>query len=289
MNSRKHSFQPEVLLVVPAMTLLLVVLIAPVFYALYLSLHNANYLNITAFRGLGNFVKVLSNAGIRQSIGLTFMVSFAALFISMGLGTALALWVDCKGGRYAFAVQIIGLVPWVTSMVVGGLLWKWIFDPDRGILNYLLRLIGAAPINIYSTAASAFWAVVIVMAWRTVGYAMVMILAGLKGIPTEAIEAGCVDGANRFQIFWHIRVPLIKTPLLISSVVLFMSNFNNVIIPMVLTGGGPGNATSVVSLELYRMAFTYFKFGEAGALSLIVFLLNTLLTIVYIKVVKYNA
>lgn len=278
----------EPLLTAPAMLLILAVLVAPVFYALYLSLHRADYMNVTAFRGLGNFIKLLGDARVMRSIGTTMTISFASLAISMGLGVMLALWVDKRGGRFAYLIQIVGLIPWVTSMVVGGLLWKWIFDPDRGILNYLIRLAGLGPINIYQTASSAVWAVIVVMAWRTIGYAMVMVLAGLKGIPGELLEAGSVDGASRFQVFARIKLPLIRTPMLISSIVLFMSNFNNVTIPMVLTGGGPGSATSVTSLELYRTAFNYYKFGEASALSLIVFLLNTVLTIVYIKAVKYD-
>lgn len=263
----------------PAVVLILVVLIAPIFYAFYLSLYKADYLRITSFRGLSNYAKMLTDPKVIHSISTTFLVSAVALAISMGLGVILALWVDKKSGKFAYFIEIVGLVPWVTSMVVGGLLWKWIFDPDRGILNYLLRMISLPAVNIYQTAASAVWAVIGVMAWRTVGYAMVMVLAGLKGIPRDVLEAGNVDGANRLQIFLKIKVPLIKTPILISSIVLFMSNFNNVTIPLVLTGGGPGNATDVTSLELYRMAFSYYQFGEASALSLIVFALNTILTI----------
>lgn len=288
MEKKSKPFQWEPLLVVPAVLLIVVVLVAPVFNSLYISLYKADYMNITKFVGLGNYIKVLSNSRIIQSIATTFLISLIALVISMGLGVLLALWVDKKSGLFAYWIQIVGLVPWVTSMVVGGLLWKWIFDPDRGILNYLLKILFLPAINIYKTPTSAFWAVISVMAWRTIGYAMVMILAGLKGIPQDVIEAGNVDGANRYQIFWNIKLPLIKTPILISSIVLFMSNLNNVTIPMVLTGGGPGNATTVTSLELYRMAFTYYKFGDASALSLIVFLINTILTIIYIKVVRYD-
>lgn len=282
------KFNVGMLMALPAALLIFVILISPLFYTLYLSVHNADYLNITSFVGLKNYIKVLNNPQIIKSIGTTFIISFAGLAISMALGTFLALWVDKKNGGFAYALQIIGLVPWVTSMVVGGLLWKWILDPDLGLLNYTLRFLGFSTLNIYQTSTTAIWAVIIVMAWRTIGYAMVMILAGLKGISHELIEAGNVDGANKFQIFWKIKFPIIRTPIMISSIVLFMSNFNNVTIPMVLTGGGPGNATSVTSLELYRMAFSFYKFGDASALSFIIFAINAILTIIYIKAVKYD-
>lgn len=275
-------------LAIPAALLIFVFLISPLFYTIYLSVYNADYLNITSYVGLSNYSKILGNPQIVKSIVTTFCVSFAGLFISISLGTLLALWVDKKQGKFAYAIQIIGLVPWVTSMVVGGLLWKWILDPDLGICNYILRALGLPPINIYQTGITAVLAVIAVMAWRTIGYAMVMILAGLKGVPRDVIEAGNVDGASKFQIFWKIKFHIIKTPIMISSIVLFMSNFNNVTIPMVLTGGGPGNATTVTSLELYRMAFSFYKFGDASALSFILFAINTILTIIYIKTVKYN-
>ncbi len=288
MFSDRSKYNLGLLLALPATLLIFVILISPLFYTLYLSVYNADYLNISAFVGLENYVKILKNPQILGSIGTTFYISFAGLAISMGLGTLLALWVDKRSGKFSYALQIVGLVPWVTSMVVGGLLWKWILDPDLGLCNYIFRTLGLPAVNIYQTGFTALWALIIVMAWRTIGYAMVMILAGLKGIPDDIIEAGNVDGASRFQIFWRIKFQIIKTPLMISSIVLFMSNFNNVTIPMVLTGGGPGNSTAVTSLELYRMAFSFYKFGDASAFSFILFAINAILTIIYIKAVKYD-
>jgi ABC-type sugar transport system permease subunit len=273
-------------LVLPALLFIFVLLIGPLIYTVFLSLHEADYLVIGKFLGVHNFVTVLSDPAVLRSIGLTFVVSFAGLAIAMVLGVGLALWVERRGGGFAYAIQIVGLVPWVTSMVVGGLLWKWLLAPDLGLVNFVLRSLGGAPIDIYATSGTAIVALTAVMAWRTIGYAMVMTLAGLKGISSDVIEASRVDGANAWQILFRIKVPLIKTPLMISSIVLFMSNFNNVVIPMVLTGGGPGEATTVASLKLYRMAFSYYQFGEASALSLVLFVINTVLTVVYIKAMR---
>jgi ABC-type sugar transport system permease subunit len=288
MKKDNSKYNLGLYLVLPAALLIFIILISPLFYTVYLSVHNADYLNVTSFKGIENYIKIFSDVQLMKSIAMTFYISIVGLIISMGLGTILALWVDKKNGKFAYALQIVGLVPWVTSMVVGGLLWKWILDPDLGLCNYVLRTLNLPTINIYQTGKTALWAVIIVMAWRTIGYAMVMILAGLKGIPYDLIEAGSIDGASKFQIFTRIKFPLIKTPIMISSIVLFMSNFNNVTIPMVLTGGGPGNATTVTSLELYRMAFSFYKFGDASALSFIVFAINAILTLVYIKAVKYD-
>jgi len=117
---------------------------------------------------------------------------------------------------------------------------------------------------------------------------MVMILAGLKGIPHELIEAAEIDGANNWHILLNIRLPLIKTPILISSIVLMMSNFNNVVIPMALTGGGPANATNVVSLELYRQGFAYSAFDIASALAVVLLMINMIFIILYVRMLRYD-
>jgi ABC-type sugar transport system permease subunit len=104
----------------------------------------------------------------------------------------------------------------------------------------------------------------------------------------EFIEAAQVDGANSIQVFFKIKLHMIKTPALISSIVLTMSNFNNVTIPMILTSGGPGEATNVITLMLYRMGFGYYQFGLASALSFLVLLFNIILVVIYVKAVKYK-
>ena len=126
------------------------------------------------------------------------------------------------------------------------------------------------------------------VAWRTIGYSMIMILAGLKTVPVELLEASRVDGAGAIQQVFFIQLPMIKTPLLLSTIVVTLSNMNNVTVPMVLTGGGPAKATNVISLELYRMGFTYYNFGEASTLAFIVLCLNVLLIYSYIRMVKWH-
>ena len=117
---------------------------------------------------------------------------------------------------------------------------------------------------------------------------MVMILAGLKSLPADYIEAAKVDGANAWNILLRIKIPLIKTPLLISAIVLTMSNFNNNTVPMVLTTGGPSNATNVITLYLYKLSFTYYRFGTSSALSTLLFAINAVMIILYIRMVKYD-
>lgn len=206
----------------------------------------------------------------------------------MVLGLVFALWIDRRTGAVAYLIQLIGLLPWVISMMVGTVLWRWILNGDTGLFNYFLRCLGIAPVAIFENKTASLVTLIVVMAWRTIGYSMVMILAGLKGVDKGLLEAARVDGANTWQALMRIKLPLIKTPMLLSTIVLTMSNFNNNTVPLILTGGGPGTATNVISLELYRMGFTYYKFGLASALSVLVFLVNIVFVVLYVRMIKYD-
>jgi len=206
----------------------------------------------------------------------------------MFTGMLMALWIDSQKGMFSYFLQILGLIPWVTSMVVAGLLWRWIFDGDLGLLNWFFLRIGLNKLNILGNPFFASVALIFVVSWRTLGYSMIMLLAGLKGIPKQFEEAARVDGASSFNILWRIKIPMIKVPLLISIIILSLSNFNNVTVPMTLTGGGPAGATNVITLEMYRQGFLYYNFGIASTLSFIVFVLNVIMVVFYMKMVNWN-
>ena len=253
-----------------------------------LGLFRLNFLRIERFSGLANYIAVLSRAETVNSIGRGLYMSLVAVALTMVVGFWLAYWVNSRSGGFAYSIQIVGLIPWVLSMVVSSLLWKWVFTGDLGLLNYVGSLVGMRAIEPLRDRAGAMGSLIFVVAWRTVGYSMVMLLAGLKTVPKELIEAASVDGAGQLRRIWHVILPLIKTPLLVSGITVMLSNINNDTVPMGLTGGGPVNATNVVALELYRMGFVYNQYGSASALATIVILLNVILIFVYLRVVKWT-
>lgn len=275
------------MLVAPSILFLVVILIVPLIYTIYNSFFDLRFLQMGDFLGFKNYAAVFRNREIWHSLGLTIIVTFTGLAISIVVGMLMAVWIHSRQGLTAYFLQIIVLIPWVISMVVGALLWKWLFN-TMGPINYLLNAWGYGNVDILANPRLAPCALVFVMAWRTVGFAMVLILAGLKSVPKDLEEAAEVDGANRWNVFWRVRLPLLKTPVMIASVILLLSNFNNVDVPMVLTGGGPGNATNVITMELYRQGFVYYDFGIASALSFITLLINVVLIVLYMKVVKYD-
>lgn len=274
--------------ILPAMFILVMFLVIPLGLTIYYSFYRLDYLIKGNFVGLGHYKMLLTSPKILRSLGATVLVTIAATGISMILGLVLALWIDRKTGIFSYLIELIGLVPWVISMVVAGLLWKWLFNGDMGLLNGILKMLGFSPIYVVQGKQSAIIALIFVMAWRTIGYAMIMILAGLKGVDGGLIEAAKIDGANPWQSLIWIKLPLIKTQVLLSTIVLTVSNFTNNTIPKVLTSGGPNDATNVITLQQYNMSFRYYQFGESSALSVLIMLVTTLMIIAYMKVSKYK-
>lgn len=274
--------------ILPAMFILVMFLLIPLGLTIYYSFYNLDYLVKGDFMGLANYKNLLGNPTIIRSFGTTILVTVAATAISMVLGLILALWIDRKTGIFAYLIELVGLVPWVISMVVAGLLWKWLFNGDMGLFNGILKMLGMDPIYVVQGKRSAIIALIFVMAWRTIGYAMIMILAGLKGVDAGLIEAAKIDGASALQTLFRIKLPLIKTQVLLSTIVLTVSNFTNNTVPKVLTSGGPNDATNVITLQQYNMSFRYYQFGTSSALSVIIMFVTTLMIVAYMKVSKYK-
>lgn len=286
MEGRKKLF-PYVLLA-PSILVIFFVLIVPLGYSVYCSLYKCNYMNFTDFVGLDNFIRVLSDKTYLAAFGRTFLFTAASLVISLGFGVVFALWIHKYKGITAYAIELLVLIPWVTSQVVGTILWKWILNEDLGLLNYIIRVCGGSPLKLLSDPNIAQITLILVMSWRTIGYAMVNILAGLKSIPDNVEEAAIVDGVSKFQMLRYIRLPMIKTPLLISTIILTLSNINNLTVPLSLTGGGPGTATRVIMIPIYRLGFENYQFGTSSALSILLMIVTVVLSIVYVKAAKYE-
>lgn len=240
------------------------------------------------FVGLDNYIYCLMDTTTRNAFLTTLLVTIAATAISIVVGLVLALWIDKRGGFFAYIIELIGLVPWVISMVVAGLLWRWLFNGDLGLFNVILKFFGLDPIYVIQNKVSAVAALIFVMSWRTIGYAMILILAGLKGLDGSLLEAAKVDGATAVQSLFKIKLPLIKSQVLLATIVLTVSNFTNNTVPKVLTSGGPVNATNVITLEQYNLSFIYYEFGRSSALSVLIMLVVTIIIACYIKVARYE-
>lgn len=275
--------------IAPAFALLGLVLFAPVFYGGWFSLQRIQYGAPTGFSGLDNYAKLFNEPELLATLGRTFVHTSASVVVTILIALALSVWINRLAPRFAFVAQMIVIVPWIISTVVAALLFRWVFLNDIGLAAWALKAVGVTEFQPLTTPTGAMALLVAISVWKRIGYAVIILLAGLKGIPDDYTEAARIDGANGWQIFRRITLPLLKTPLLLVAIVLTLSNINTVETPLVTTGGGPGDATRVLAIEVYERAFVNFDLGGATALALLMFAGNIALVIAYVRFTKWKA
>jgi multiple sugar transport system permease protein len=258
---------------VPLVVFEFVLVILPLALAVYYSLFRVDYFELIGFRGLDNYVTVLTSPMVLQALASTVIFSIASLVFTLGLGFALALRFEADT-RTSVAMRSIVLVPYVISMLVGSLLLRWIYSRDAGISSMALSMVGMGDFSILADPKAAMAALVSNAIWRDSSFAMILLLAGLKAIPHELHQAARVDGASAWMRFHRITLPLLRIPILIAVVRLLIHFVNVLTFALILTGGGPNNATQTLGLAMYRLGFVDFRLGEANALATLVFLFN---------------
>ena len=271
--------------VLPAFVALLLFLIVPILAALVLVFMNYDVLSPPTFAGFSNITRLFSDQRMVQTYWNTFRFVFFATLFNNVLGLLLAMAVNRAMHpvfKYVFRTAIF--FPVLTTAASMALVFNFLLTQDRGVVNYLLQQVGLQPIPWLSSSSWAMVSVVMFDIWRACGYLMVIYLAGLQGIPDVLYEAAQIDGANQWQSMRYITLPLI-TPTAFFCVIISLIGasqvFDNV---WVLTGGGPGDATRLIVLYIYEVGFKRYEMGYAAALSLTLFLVLIVLTVVQFRV-----
>ncbi len=255
----------------------------PMVYAFYLSFHDWNMTAPTPdWVGVENYAALLDDDLFLQSLVQTtlFTLGITACIVVFSLAAALLL--DQKL-RLIRLYRTILYLPAVTSLVAIGIVWVWMFDPQYGLINQLLRALGIeGPVWLADTRV-ALLSLVITAAWRNVGYFATIFLAGLQGIDTMYYEAARIDGAGAWDCFWRITLPLLRPTILFVVVMSVILSFQVFALVYVMTGGGPAGSTSVIVFYLYQQAFTYFRMGYASAVGYVLFVIIFVLTLLQFK------
>jgi ABC-type sugar transport system permease subunit len=268
------------LLVAPAMLVLFVVTLYPTLYSFYLSLNRVRRGELE-FVGLRNFEVILQSSDFWESLRHTITFGFFYITITLAFAFLLALLFN-RGLRLGGVYMTLVFIPWVLSEIVSGVVWRWMFYRDYGVLqNILGPLFGGE--TLITEPTGAMGVVVAASVWRATAYVMLLILAGLQTIPEEVYEAAAIDGSGRWQSFWRITWPLIRPTTLVTVVLLTIESVNAVGMFLAITEGGPGRATEVLSLHMYREALQFFHFGYGSALAVVMFIINALLGFVYLR------
>ena len=261
----------------------LIFVAGPVIAGLILSFTEWDLLSDPVFVGIDNYQTLLTDDALFwKSMGNT--VYYSVLTVPTGivvsLGLALMLNQPLQGVRFYRSLYFI---PVVSSSVAVALVWKWFYNAEFGVLNWLLDLVNLPPQNWLTDQSWAMPSVAITVIWKTMGYNMVIFLAGLQDVPKSLHEAAAIDGANAWKRFWYITLPLLRPHLFFVMVVSIIGSFQAFDLVYVMTGGGPGNATLVYNYHIWQNAFQFFKMGYASAMAYILFLLIFVITLVQVR------
>jgi multiple sugar transport system permease protein len=274
------------LFIAPVILGILVFQFAPLLVSIYASLTDWDGISPSRFVGLNNFKTLFTGDPLFiTTLKNTAYFTIGTVPVSIAVGFGLALL--CNQPIRGVAIfRTAYFAPFVTNIVAIGFVWFYFFQPTDGVLNGIL---GVGGIHGPAWLSSSTWvmpALISVSVWQGVGYPMIILLAGLQGIPVELQEAATVDGAGRFRRMWSITMPLLTPQFFFLSITQFISSFQVFGLIYVLTKGGPGHDSTVYIYYLYQNAFAYGKMGYASAMAWLVFVLIALVTLVQWKLQK---
>jgi ABC-type sugar transport system permease subunit len=253
-------------------------------FSLYVSFHHWDGLTPMKWRGLDNYRDLFADELFWTSIRNTLILLLFDFPLKVGTPLLLAVMLNSRLVKMRGFFRTGYYIPEVTSAVVVAIVFRYLFDRDTGIFNYALEVIGLPHI---AWLADPFWAkvsFVLLSGWWSQGYHMVIFLAGLQSIPNELVEAALVDGANRFQVFWRITVPLLVPIIVFSAIVTTIAGLQRFAEPFLLTGGGPAYSTTTILYYLYQKTFESFRLGYGAAMGYVVFLMMFVFSILQFRI-----
>ncbi len=270
--------------VLPAFLFFVLFAFYPMINAFFISLTKYDLITPPKFVGLDNYARMLTDPRFRIVVKNTvvFVVGSSIPIWIISLGLALILSKNFIGRNF---IRTLYFLPVIVSGVVVSMVWRMLYHPF-GTINALLQPIFHISPNWLTDKNIVPWAIIIINVWQAVGFYMVIFIAGLQNIPSDFYDAAKVDGANRFQTFWHITLPLLKPTTLLVIVITMINAFQTFTYQYVLTKGGPSDATNVISLYIYYNAFQYQYMGYASAMSIVMFIVIMILTLIQFRIVR---
>lgn len=272
----------------PSLILIFALAIYPLLYTIFISFTELNMMTgETQYKGLTNYIQAFTSGEFWNSVWVTLLFTILSLVIQLPLGVLVALLLNQEfKGRWL--LRSIVLVPWAVPTLVNSTLWNWIFNTQYGAANRLLMQFNliSEPIIWFDSPMKAMGVIVFADTWRMLPLYVLMMLASLQTIPQSQIEAAILDGAGAFSRFRNVILPLIKPMLLVVLVIRTMQALKVFDIIYMLTHGGPANGTMVISYYIYNQSFGFMHFSYGAALAIIVAVISTIITVLYVKILK---
>lgn len=284
-NKFKYYFA-AFLFVLPALINYSIFRYYPIGWSIKTSLWNYSLLGgYEKFVGLGNYIKAFSDSTFLTGLWISTKFALIKVALQVALALALAVFVNQKKAGMGFARTVI-FIPVVISFIVVSIIWGLILNKDYGLLNSFLASLGLPRSEYLTSMKNAFPSIIAISIWKDIGYSVLLLVAGMKGISEVYYDAAKIDGANGFQRFFNVTIPLLKKTLMFILVTQTMSAFQ-VFVPIYsLTQGGPRRSTMVSMYYIYQKAFVYGEMGYATALSLIVLVILLIVSIFQIKLMQ---
>jgi multiple sugar transport system permease protein len=287
---RKRIRPDHILFVLPAAVMILVFFVYPLARAFQMSFYEWPVLGDKTFVGLGNYVAAFRDGIYLNSLLFTAkytLVVTPAIFL---VALVLALLINNRLPGTVF-FRSVYFLPVVISLVVASVVWLWIYNDLYGVLNYYLARLGLidGPVNWMGQASTSLPAIAAMITWKTAGFTMVILLAGLQAIPQEVIEAAKTDGAGRWQVLRHITLPLLKPWIVLALVISVIGSVLAFEQFFIMTGGGPSNTTTTAVHWIYINSFKYFKLGYGSAMTFILLIILAILSLLQLRALRNRA
>lgn len=254
----------------PALAILAVFNFFPVAYAFYISFFDYDLISPPNFIGLDNYRSLLRDDAFMNSLRVTIVYVFGTCVPLWGLSLGLAMLL-VRASVFSSLWRTLLFLPTVLPLVSVALVWKLLFNTS-GLVNGILGIFGIDPVPWLTSAQYAPWALIGMSWWHAASYYMVIFLVGLLAIPAEYYEAAALDGAGPLARFRYITLPLLRTTFLLVVVISIINGLRTFVFQYVVTGGGPGNSTQILTLLIYQSAFDFLQMGRAAAISVVLFL-----------------
>lgn len=260
--------------VFPALLGMLIFIIIPIFFSFGLSFAKWDLLNPIHFVGLDNYKEIFTEPLFGKILLNTVVFALATSFFGVIIPLILAAIMNSKI-RGADFFKTAYFLPFITPMIVIGIVWEWIFDPNIGLLNKVLQV----HINWLYDPHWAMPALILVSVWKLIGYNMIIFLSGFSGISNSMFEAAKIDGANPVETFFYVTIPLLSPTIFFVVIITAVSSFQIFDLIYLMTQGGPLDSTNVLVYAIYKNAFEYFNAGKASAIAYVLFVIILVLTL----------
>ncbi|MDT0612137.1 carbohydrate ABC transporter permease [Streptomyces lancefieldiae] len=272
------------LFIAPALLGFLVFLLWPTVRGVYLSFTRFNLLTPPQWVGLDNYDRMVHDPLFWDSLKVT--VEYVVINIAVQTVAALTIAVLLQRLTRSATLRGIVLTPYLMSNVVAGIVWLWILDTQLGIGNQVIGALGFDHIPFLNDKTWSIPTIALINVWRHAGYTALLLFAGLQAIPDDMYEAGRIDGAGEWRMFWRITMPLLRPVLAVVLIITVIGSFQVFDTVAVTTAGGPANATNVLQFYIYGSAFGRFQFGYASAMSVALLVVLSLITFVQYRITR---